>query len=351
MRKLAVALAGLVLACLATWPAPSAMASDWRGVGAAVEGHDRTRLVLPPGARVESYANTGYRLVRRGDEAVVEVDAAPLESRAPFSLPPIDAALADTPGAALPRLARALTGGARTRYEAVSLVLGWVARHIEYDLDRAAPQDALAALGRRRAYCTGIARLTVALLEAIDIPAREVAGYVVGEHPGDAGGGYHRWIEVYFQDRGWVFSDPLNTHHYVPATYIRLAADELIPTLGMEGILLERQNNLAIADVYPTVAEGITARRNVSHQLAAALRVEIEDGEGWAELVGRTLLRRRELRSGRAAFIGLDPGDYRLRLHLGGAVIERSVELPGRARQALFLPAASWRPGGVHLAR
>ena len=347
--RIAAALLGLALAGLAPFGTASASANDWRGVGAAVEGHDRARLVLPPGARIESYANIGYRLERRGDEAVIEIDARPLESRAPFSLPPM---AEESEHAAIPRLARALTSGATTQYEAISQVLAWVARHIEYDLDRQAAQDALSTLDRRRAYCTGVARLSVALLEAVGIPAREVPGYVVGERwkPGQVGG-YHRWIEAFLPDRGWVFSDPLNTHHYVPATYVRLADDALETHLGLDGLLLERQDNLTVADVYPAVAEGTTARRNLPRQLAAVLRVEIEQGAGWAELTGRTLRWRRELRDGRTAFIGLDPGEYQLRLHLGDAVLERNVELRGRARQSLFLPAASWRPEPHRVAR
>ena len=35
-------------------------------------------------------------------------------------------------------------------------------------------------------------------------PAREVAGYVVDPDPGGRSG-YHRWIEAYLPDRGWVF--------------------------------------------------------------------------------------------------------------------------------------------------
>ena len=72
------------------------------------------------------------------------------------------------------------------------------------DLDRGAPQDAQSVLARRSAYCTGVARLTVALLDALAIPAREVAGYVVDDLPQGGRSGFHRWIEVFYDDRGWV---------------------------------------------------------------------------------------------------------------------------------------------------
>ena len=236
------------------------------------------------------------------------------------------------------RLARSLTAGAGTHYEAISRILGWVAGSIAYDLDRGKPQDAAAVLARRSGYCTGVARLTVALLEAAGIPAREVAGYVVG---GDAAG-YHRWIEAYLPDRGWVFSDPLRSHHYVPATYLRLAAEELRPERGLEGRLLERREALAAVDPYHHGVPGVTARRNSDRQLAAVLRVRVDgSGSGLAELVGNSQRRTRPLVDGGTAFVGLAPGSYRLRLTLAGRdVIERAVELPGRVRKSLSL-----RPG------
>jgi transglutaminase-like putative cysteine protease len=90
------------------------------------------------------------------------------------------------------------------------------------------PQDAPTVLRRRTAYCTGTARLAVALLTAVGIEAREVPGYVYASAGSDdVRPGFHRWIEVRYPDRGWAFSDPLASQHFVPATYLRLAAESL----------------------------------------------------------------------------------------------------------------------------
>ncbi len=314
--------------------AGSAAAAEPR-VGLAVEGFDRARLLAPAGARVEDYENAGYRLRVEGGEVRVEVDASALASNARFAAP-----RRNPPRGPIHRLARSLTAGAETRYQAISRVLGWVAGAITYDLDRGQPQDALTVLRRRSGYCTGVARLTVALLTAAGIPAREVPGYVID--PNAARGrrsGYHRWIEAYLPDRGWVFSDPLASHHYVPATYLRLAAEELDPERGIEGRLLERREALAAVDPYHHGVPGITARRNSERQLAAALRVRVEAARvGTAELVGRSESRSRPLVDGGAAFVGLEPGSYRLRLTLAETVIERPVELTGRVRKSLWIP-------------
>ncbi|MCP3957713.1 MAG: transglutaminase domain-containing protein [bacterium] len=307
--------------------------------GRAVEGVDWVRLLPPAGARIDDYRNAGYRMRWVDDEIEVQVDTAPIESDAAFE-PPGHPSSDDPVG----RLARGLTVGVETRYDAISRILGWVARHVEYDLDRSQPQGARAVLERRSGYCTGVARLTVALLEAVDIPAREVAGYVVGAEPGMPSG-FHRWIEAYLPDRGWVFSDPLTTHHYVPATYLRLAAEDLEPARGTEGLMLERRDALTTVDLYPFAAAGVTARRNSDRQLAAALRVRLEDhGRGTAVLEGASARWTHALIDGRTTFVGLDPGSYHLRLLLPGrGVFESPVELPDRVRKALVVTAPALR--------
>ena len=309
----------------------------------AVEGVDRTRLLPPAGARVENYGNAGYSLRWIKDEITIEVDTAPLASDAPFE-PSRKVA-----GGSVERLARGLTAGAETRYDAISRILGWVARDLEYELDRSQPQNAEAVLVRRSGYCTGIARLTVALLEAVDIPAREVAGYVVGSEPGRPNG-YHRWIEAYLPDRGWVFSDPLSTHHYVPATYLRLAGEELETALGTKGLLLERRDTVATVDLYPLASPGVTARRNTDRQLAASLRIRLENqSTGTVVLEGASERRTHALIDGATTFVGLEPGSYRLQLLLPGrGVLESLVELPGRVRKALLIKAPEFRVDHRH---
>lgn len=304
----------------------------------AVEGVDRVRLLPPAGAQVEDYRNDGYFMRWIGDEIEVEVDTGPLDSQTRFEPPRRPA------NGPIERLAAGLTAGAETHYEAVSRVLGWVARHMEYDLDRGQPQSAEAVLERRSGYCTGVARLTVALLGGVDIQAREVAGYVVGSVPGQPSG-YHRWVEAYLPDRGWVFSDPLATHHYVPATYLRLAAEGLEIERGTEGLLLERRDAIATVDLYPSAPPGVTARRSSARQLAASLRVRLEDqSNGTAVLEGNSARWTHALVDGKTTFVGLDPGSYQLRLLLPGrGIFESPVDLPNRIRKAVLVTAPALR--------
>lgn len=281
--------------------------------GTVVAGSDRALLLPPAGAEVVPYENAGYRL-RVVDSAVeITVDLAPIGSRAPFAPPPGD------PGA-VGVLARAVTVGSGSMHEAASRLLAWIAGNVRYELDRAAPQDPGSVLARRTAYCTGFARLAVALLGAVGIEAREVAGYVVGEQPGVERSGFHRWIEVHYPDRGWVFSDPLASHGFVPATYLRLASERLATVVPGPALLLGREDRSFAVDIGPgSDSAPVPMRANDGSRRAAALRIELESGrDGDAVLEGEGTKRSLALVGGRGTFVGLEIGKYRLQVNEGG---------------------------------
>lgn len=334
MRAVTIRLVPMALVCALAGPA----AVEAKAV--AVDGWEEARVLPPEGAVVESYHNAGYRLMRQGDEVRIDVKIPPLESRIPFRLPD-----APDPEDSVARVARSITSGSVTQYDAVSALLGWVARNISYELDRSASQEAADVLGRRAGYCTGVARLSVALLRSAGLTAREVAGYVVGT--GDGGpSGYHRWIEVHYDDVGWVFSDPLHSHHWVPATYLRLSSEELALDRGLEALLIERDGAIAPVDEYPGAPPGIRARRNHDRQFAAALRIQIRgESAGRAVLVGHGERQQHALVDGGTTFVGLRPGPYQLWIHLPGRdVLRTPVEVPNQQRKALLLTVPG--PGG-----
>lgn len=299
----------LALCALALAAAPARSAT-----GTVVAGSDRASILPPAGAEIVAYENAGYRLRLVDAVAEVEVDLAPLGSQAPF-VPPAGESIGPES-----LLARAVTAGVTTEHEAVSRILAWIAGNVRYDLDRAAPQDARSVLVRRTAFCTGYARLAVALLAAVGVEAREVAGYVVGDQPGVVRSGFHRWIEVHYPDRGWVFSDPLASHGFVPATYLRLASDRLDTELPGPALLLRRDDQSAVIDVRPGAdSPPVRVRANDGGRRAAALRIELESGhDGEAVLEGVGFRRTLPLLGGRGTFVGLEPGSYRLQVSEDG---------------------------------
>lgn len=335
-RNVACLCAAVCHALLILVLASSPTLADWsqdgvRPAGRAVAGTDLARLLPPAGATVESYDNHGYRLHHEDGEVWVEVDASVVGSTARWQAP------ANWPDDSLGRLARSITAGAATEFEVSSRILGWVASHVSYELDRQLSQEPGKVLDRRTAYCTGFARLATGLLQTAGLEAREVAGYVLGIDGLGEPQGFHRWIETRYSDVGWVFSDPLYSHHYVPATYVRLGSETVIPAAGLDGLLLERRNRVVAVDVSLHAPPGVQVRRNRDRQLAAALRVEVAGaGGGLAVLEGNAERLTHTLVEGTTTFLGLMHGTYLLELRVAGLPpILREFELEDRDRTIL----------------
>ena len=177
----------------------------------------------------DQYDNDGYSLAVApasdgGLELRVRIGSQPLSSRSPFptGMPP-DPALSPSPER--DAFARALTDGARTQAAAVERLLSAIASSVRYDTDRSRRQDPAAVFASRRAHCVGFSELAVDLLRRVGIPARTVQGILRSASSSDGyerdiGGVYHRWIEIYYPDRGFVFSDPSSSINSVDSRYI-----------------------------------------------------------------------------------------------------------------------------------
>ena len=177
----------------------------------------------------DQYDNDGYSLsVLPGPDGSAElrvrVSDSPLSSEAPFptGFPP-EASLPAAPDR--DSFARRLVLGSGTEAQAVRRLLLGIAARVRYDPDHLRRQDPAAVFASGRAYCVGLAELAVDLLRRVGIPARTVQG-ILRAGPGSeaydpaVGGAYHRWVEVYYPDRGYVFSDPWTSVNGVDARYI-----------------------------------------------------------------------------------------------------------------------------------
>ena len=162
---------------------------------------------------------------RSGVRLVVRAVPDRPESRSPRAAGPLG-----TPPPSAPerdRLARTLAAGKRLQADAAAAVLDWVRTSVAYDPDRGLPQDPSAVFASRRAYCVGFAELAVDLLRRAGIPAATVQGVLVTDPsaPGYApelSGVYHRWVQIYYPDRGWTFADPL-AEGGIDARYVAFA--------------------------------------------------------------------------------------------------------------------------------
>ncbi|HTY42193.1 MAG TPA: transglutaminase-like domain-containing protein [Thermoanaerobaculia bacterium] len=201
----------------------------------------------------DQYDNDGYSLAvtRAADgtlELSVRVSGAPLESRAPFPTgAPREAALTAAPER--DAWALALAGSAKTEADAVERILEGIAAHVRYDGDRARRQDPASVYASGRAHCVGFAELAVDLLRRVGITARTVQGLLrtpssAEGYDSHIGGVYHRWIEIYYPDRGFVFSDPSASINGVDARYIAFGTRALERPRGLTVTALETSGRL-----------------------------------------------------------------------------------------------------------
>jgi transglutaminase-like putative cysteine protease len=208
----------------------------------------------------DQYDNDGYSLAvvagTDGDvELSVRVSDAPLESRAPFPTRiEREASLPKAPDR--DAFAAHLAEGSRTEAQAVQRILLGLAAAVRYDPDRIRNQDPAAVFASRRAYCVGFAELAVDLLRRVEIPARTVQGILRTEPGTDRydpaiGGAYHRWIEVYYPDRGYVFSDPWSSVNGVDARYVPFGRRSLVRPKSLSVIgVAPPEGALAYAPAY-----------------------------------------------------------------------------------------------------
>lgn len=224
------ALLPLLLAADLVRPAQAEQVAVYRAEGADAQLFDQ-------------YDNDGYSLAVASAadgslELRVRVSDSPLASRAPFPTGvPRDPALPDAADRDV--FVRRLAAGSRTQAEAVRRILIGMDAELRYDPSRLRRQDPSAVFASRRAYCVGFAELAVDLLRRAGISARTVQGILRTEPGSDhydlsIGGAYHRWIEVYYPDRGYVFSDPWSSINGVDARYIPFGRRSLLRPRSLE---------------------------------------------------------------------------------------------------------------------
>jgi transglutaminase-like putative cysteine protease len=128
---------------------------------------------------------------------------------------PADRILAGSAYGGVYRLARRVTAGARTPYDAVSALETYLSSHYRYS--EFAPIRHLALrtflLGARRGYCQHFSGAMALMLRMVGVPSRVAAGFSPGRPNSD--GDYvvtdfdaHSWVETYFPGIGWVTFDP-----------------------------------------------------------------------------------------------------------------------------------------------
>jgi len=223
-----------------------------KSVGQTIEGLNTRFSPQPSSSTIEKdrYGNRFQRVtwnnvresirISLGYTANVRSELSAMESRTPFPIGRVPASEAvflqstemvqsDAPQIA--ELARRLTSGANSQYEAVTAITNHVTDVIKYTFNPP-KYDALYTLNTRSGNCQNLAHLSIALLRSVGIPARIVGGITLKDAwkvPVDArnsivqsmGQGGHAWMEIYFPDLGWLSYDPQQSRQFTSSRHVK----------------------------------------------------------------------------------------------------------------------------------
>lgn len=201
----------------------------------------------------------------------------------------------------LARMARELTRGSRYAHEAANSILTWIADNLTFDTSITVPADAISAFKYKKAYCVGYSNLAVAMLRAAGIPARVAHGYLPpgyewgfskdywGVKVND--GGFHAYLEIYYPDTGWVFTDAEHSHNFVDPFHIILRLDGMdMPGAYRGGYLdvdkatfytiFHEDDRTVMVDELPLPKEKRLGRRMSDRQHAALVSGAVKDKGG-----------------------------------------------------------------------
>jgi transglutaminase-like putative cysteine protease len=189
-------------------------------------------------------------------QGILTIDyAATVVGRAPRAVvDPLDRAVYLRPSRyaesdALTDFARDVFGGKRGR-ELVLAVVDWVGVRLSYVPSSSMPTGgAQATLASSEGVCRDYAHLTIALLRALDVPARMVSVYAPGLSPMD----FHAVVEVLIDEVWYVFDA---THLAPRKSMVRIAtgrdaADTAFITNTLSDIELVRLEVFAVTEDLP----------------------------------------------------------------------------------------------------
>ena len=328
-------------------------------------------IVNPLGVEfLPNYANNSYsQKVLQQDEfskrVIIEVNLSPLQSRAAFPIPSQQISFQMrsflNPERNIPvneegiaAQARRLVQNTRTVPEAASVLLNWIVDNFTYDAGPNTPQDGRSTFYNKRGSCVGYTNLVIAMLRSVGIPARYVHGYLPPGYDWGiskkywgvqiSGGGYHAWVEVYYPDIGWTFSDLLHSKNFVDPFHILRYTDgiNLNPRNILGGSLdveeattftIFKEENATLAiDQLPSPQKDILGRQDGEQQFGT-IHGLIKDPSGTPIPKGSVVLWDGDrgkiipFERGVYALLGLQTGTYRVTIRADGyREVEKSLQ-------------------------
>jgi hypothetical protein len=348
-------------------------------------------IVNPTGVEfLPNYSNNSYsQKIIQEDEfskrVLIEINLSPLNSTASFPIQTQQfpgqmrsflGSEKDIPAneAGIAAQARTLTQGSGTVQEAVTVIFNWIVDNHTYDAGRNTPQDGRSVFYSKRGSCVGYTNLAIAMLRSLGVPARYAHGYLPPGYDWGiskkywgvqiSGGGYHAWVEVYYPDIGWCFSDLLHSKNFVDPFHVLRYIDGInLNSRSLQGggldveeattftIFKEDNDSLAI-DQLPLPQKDFLARQSGRQQFGTIYGL-IKDPSGkpiskgnlvlWDGIQGKTV----PFENGLYSLMGLEDRTYRVTVRAEGyGEVEKNLQAKkGEVKQIdVVLPPATSSP-------
>jgi transglutaminase-like putative cysteine protease len=129
------------------------------------------------------------------------------------------------PAPAIRATARDIAAGLTSPWDRARAIVAWVHREMTYEITPSSLDD-VTLLDRRHGDCTEYAQLTIALLRALDVPARPRNGLLASGRSLVA----HAWVEFH-DGQAWHELDPTAGRTSVDAAYVDASIVDLLPLL------------------------------------------------------------------------------------------------------------------------
>ncbi len=317
-------------------------------------------IVNPTGVEfLPNYSNNSFsQKVIQEDEfskrVLIEIDLSSLNSKSAFPIPQLSGSLRpflnaerDIPAGetGIAAQAKNLVRESRSVHEAVTAVFNWIVDERNYDASRGTPQDGRSVFYNRRGSCVGYSNLSIAMLRSVGIPARYAHGYLPPGYEWGiskkywgvqiSGGGYHGWVEVYYPDAGWCFSDLLHSKNFVDPFHVLRYIDGInLNPRNIQGgsldveeattfTIFQEENATLAVDQLPFPKKDFLARQWGPQQFGTIHGV-VKDRSGkpvpkgnltlWQGMEGRIF----PLENGVYSLVGLEEGTYRVTIKAEG---------------------------------
>ena len=221
--------------------------------------------------RLPSYRNNGFR---QDAEEVAGGQIIHIESRNQLLLSKVASKRVILPEAGMAGLLKALNAVEHPYLaDQVATLIDWLRREFKYETEFFPDQSPARLLADKSGNCVGFCNLALLVLRRMGVRARYVTGIAFKKEDRVQllleGRVLHRWIEIFYEDVGWVFCDPSGKVNFVEATYLILGIEGLHPlagqmdrAVGTRVELLRFENGFQSVGILPNYESGVSIRPN-----------------------------------------------------------------------------------------